>query len=101
MDFTTILGILGVAAFILIGTVTNNITSSLLNMHAVVVVFGGTLIALLINTPFKYLLSAFTGLKIVFFNKAESAPEKIIPIMVDLAQECRTKGLSALKEADS
>lgn len=100
MDLTTILGVFGLAAFILIGTFTNNISSSLLNMHAVIVVFGCTFIALLINTPLRHLLKAVLEIRIIFFDKIESAPEKIIPVMVNLAQECRTKGLSALKEAD-
>ena len=101
MDFATILGVFGLVGFIVFGIASNGTSSSLLNMHAVTMVFGGTLISLLINTPLKYLVKAITELRIIFFDKDESAPEKIIPIVVDLAQECRTKGLSALKDADT
>ncbi len=101
MDLTTILGIGALVGFAVIGMVTGNIPSSILNMHAVIVVFGGTFIALLINTPSKHLLKAIIEIRVIFFDKTVANPEKIIPTMVELAQECRTKGLSALKEADS
>ena len=101
MDFATILGLIGLGVFVVFGAADAGISSSLLNMHAVTVVFGGTLIALLINTPLKYLIRAITTLKIIFFNKEESSPEKIIPVIVELAQECRTRGLSAFKDTDA
>ncbi|MCK5584291.1 MAG: hypothetical protein KAI33_10885, partial [Elusimicrobiales bacterium] len=72
MDFATILGVLGLAAFLFAGIVGNGGSSSLLNMHAVVMVLGGTLIALLINTPRKYLIKAISETKIIFFDRAES-----------------------------
>lgn len=101
MDFATIIGIIAFAALITIGVQTGQLESSLLNMHAVFVVMGGGTVSMLINTPFKYLVKAFTEIYKLMFLDETMDIQRTIPVMVALTEQCRTLGLSALKDADT
>jgi len=101
MDITTVLGIAGAAGLIFAGFAGNQISASLINMHGVVVVMGGTLVATLMSTPLKYIMRAVSGLGWMFRESDEAAPEKLIPVLVNLAEQSRMRGLTALKEADT
>jgi len=100
MDITTILGVAGAAGIIFAGFASGQISASLINLHGVIVVLGGTLVGTLINTPLKYLTRAVTELGYMFRENNADAPEKIIPVLVNLAEQSRMRGLTALKEAD-
>lgn len=100
MDITTIVGFLGAAALILAGVAGNQISASLINMHGVVVVIGGTVIATFINTPLRYITRAVSEFGFIFRNSDEASPEKFVPVLVNLAEQSRMRGLSALKDAD-
>jgi len=100
MDYSTIFGILAFAALLFVGFSTGQITSAFLNLHAVLVVMGGSLVALLINTPFKYLVRAVTELGVLMLSAETAQIKRTIPVMVALAEQCRSTGLSALKDAD-
>jgi len=100
MDFSTVLGVAAFAFLIFVGISSNQLSSSLVNMHGVFVVLGGCTVAMLLNTPVKYLLRAFTELKTLMLDDTNANMQRLIPIMTNLAEECRMKGLSALKEAD-
>lgn len=100
MDFATIMGLIAGVALITVGVVTNQLSASLINSHAVFVVMGGTLTAVMLNTPLRYLIKALTELKIVLFESVHANPQRMIPVMVELAEQCRSRGLSALKDAD-
>ncbi|PKM98908.1 MAG: hypothetical protein CVU79_01265 [Elusimicrobia bacterium HGW-Elusimicrobia-3] len=100
MDITTIIGFLGAVGLISAGVAGEQISASLINMHGVVVVLGGTLVATLINTPLKFIRGAISELGLIFRENDEVAPDRIIPVIVALAEQSRMRGLSALKEAD-
>jgi len=100
MDITTIVGMAGAAALIFAGFAGNQISASLINMHGVVVVLGGTLVATLLNTPLNHMTRAISELGCFFRENGESSPEKLIPVLVNLAEQCRMRGLTVLKEAD-
>jgi chemotaxis protein MotA len=100
MDFSTILGL---AAFVLLifgGIQTKQLSSSLVNLHGVYVVIGGCFVAMLINTPMKYLIRALTELRSLMLEDETADMHTLIPVMTGLAEQCRIKGLSALKDAD-
>ncbi|MDA8131871.1 MAG: MotA/TolQ/ExbB proton channel family protein [Elusimicrobia bacterium] len=101
MDITTLLGFCGAAGLILAGVAGNQISASLINMHGVVVVLGGTVVATLINTPLKFVVRAVRELGLIFREKDEASPEKLIPVIVSLAEQSRMRGLAALKEAST
>lgn len=100
MDYSTLLGIIAFAALVFVGFSTGQITSSLVNMHGVFVVMGGSLVAMLINTPFKYLKKAVTELRFLMFSDDNAEIQRAVPALVALAEQCRSTGLSALKNAD-
>jgi chemotaxis protein MotA len=100
MDITTILGLAGAVLLILAGVAGHQISASLVNIHGVVVVIGGTMVATLINTPFKYVSRALVELGWIFKEGDEASLEKIIPPLVALAEQSRLRGFTALKEAD-
>lgn len=100
MDITTILGVAGAAGLLFAGFAGNQLSASLINLHGIVVVIGGTAVATLINTPLKYLTRAFYELGLIFRESDETSPEKLIPALVSLAEQSRMRGLAALKEAD-
>lgn len=100
MDLTTIFGVGGAAALLFAGVAGEQISASLINMHGVVVVLGGTLAATLINTPLKFMVRAVTEFGAIFREKEETSLGKLVPAIVSLAEQARTRGLVALKEAD-
>ena len=100
MDFSTIFGVVAFVGLISLGVATKQLSLSLVNLHGVFVVLGGCFVAMLINTPLKYLIKALMKLKTLMLDDDSANIEKVIPVMVGLAEQCRMKGLSALKDAD-
>jgi chemotaxis protein MotA len=100
MDFSTVLGLLSLVVLVFAGVQTNQLSASLVNLHGVVVVLGGSLVAMFLNTPFKYLVKALTELRVMLVDSDASNMQKIVPVVTTLAEQCRMKGLSALKDAD-
>lgn len=100
MDFSTILGVIAFFALIGVGVATGQISGSLVNIHGVFVVIGGTSVAMLINTPFKYLVKAVTELRLLMLSDETTEIKNTVPVMVALAEQCRLRGLSALKDVD-
>jgi chemotaxis protein MotA len=100
MDFSTILGLAAFGILIFVGVETKQLSASLVNVHGVVVVLGGCIVAMLLNTPFKYLIKALVELKSMLVESDASNIQRIIPVITSLAEQCRMKGLSALKDTD-
>ena len=100
MDFSTVLGILAFAGLLFLGISENQITSSLVNPHGVFVVLGGVFVAMLINTPLKYLIKSVTEMKTLMFEDETAQFHKSLAALVALAEQCRMRGLSALKDTD-
>jgi chemotaxis protein MotA len=100
MDITTVLGVVGTFFLIGVGIWKRELTGIFLNLHGVLVVIGGTLIATLLNTPSHYMRGALGAVLGLFVEPRFSKPAEIIPVMVQLSQQARTRGLSALGEVD-
>jgi len=101
MDFTTLGGVAAFAVLIFVGIMTKQLSGSLLNLHGLLVVAGGTLVAMLVNTPRRYLSKALSEVFYIFKEGAESDLGRMVPVLVALAEQCRMRGLSAMKDADS
>ena len=67
------------------------LSSSMVNLHAVFVVLGGCIVAILINTPLRYLIKAFTELKPLLFYDNTAGMQKVIPVITGLAEQCRMR----------
>ena len=100
MDLSTILGLVAFVVLIFAGIETKQLTSSLVNIHGLFVVLGGSFVAMLLNTPLTYLIKALTELKALLLDDDTAAMNRLVPIITNLAEQCRLKGLTALKEAD-
>lgn len=100
MDYNTVLGITGFVGLMIVGVSTGQVNSSLLNIHGVFVVLGGSFVAILINSPFTHTVKAFTELRFLMFSDETAEIKRTVPVMVALAGQCRERGLSALKDAD-
>ncbi|OIO04308.1 MAG: hypothetical protein AUJ51_02130 [Elusimicrobia bacterium CG1_02_56_21] len=100
MDFGTVFGVIAFVALIFTGIATNQITSSLFNMHGVFVVLGGVSVAMLLSSPLDYLVKAVTELKSLMLDDEAAHLKKTLPVLVAVAEQCRMKGLSALKDVD-
>ncbi|MBI4351868.1 MAG: MotA/TolQ/ExbB proton channel family protein [Elusimicrobia bacterium] len=100
MDLSTIAGLLAFGLLVFGGVATRQLSASLLNLHGVFVVLGGCFVAMLINTPLRYLVKALTELKTLMLTDENADMRKVIPVLTGLAEQCRLKGLSAFKDAD-
>ena len=100
MDMGTVLGFVVTALVIGGGVYKGELSSSLINLHAVLVVMGGGLAAMLFNTPLKYMKKAVLELRYIMFVDETPNIKNVIPVMVKLAEDCRARGLIALKDSD-
>jgi chemotaxis protein MotA len=83
-----------------LGIYTRQFSDALFNFHGVYIVMGGTFIAMLVNSPARYLAGAVRELGHLFSEGEAADPERVIRPIVELAEQCRMRGMSALKEAD-
>lgn len=98
MDLATIIGLLlGVGALLMSMVIEGVPLTSLINMSAMVLVFGGSFGASMIGFPLKHVLSAVSIAKNAFINKAED-PRDVIKQMVDFTRKARREGILVLEE---
>lgn len=98
MDLIAILGlIIGLASVIVGNLVEGGATGHLVQFAAAVIVFGGTLGAVLLSFSYKDLKLALGSLKLIFINKKISHEETINTIL-ELLVIARKRGLMALQE---
>lgn len=101
MDLTTVLGIIGAVVLLWQGTVSGEINATLLNWHGLVVVLGGTGVALLLNTPGRYIVEAAKAVLTLIVTSPYKRPEDTIKIMVTVAEQAQGRGLAALRDVDT
>ncbi len=97
MDLSTIGGVGGALALIVIGVMTGEVSAIFLNFHGITIVFGGTFVAMLINTPLAYVAQAVRSTIDLFKSDPYGAPEKLIPEIVRLAEQVQGQGMTALR----
>jgi len=102
MDKSTFAGILVALGGIFLGlTLEGGKVAQILQPTAAMIVFGGTLGAVMIQFPLPVVLEAFKRLSSVFFNKAKDPHERISEI-VSYANKARRGGIVSLdKEIDA
>ncbi|MBM7646992.1 chemotaxis protein MotA [Scopulibacillus daqui] len=97
MDFATVIGfIVGIASLILGFLLEGGSIGSLFQMTAVLIVFGGTIGAVIISFPFGALKKIPFILKYAFFDKS-SQPNEVIEQLTEMANISRREGLLALE----
>jgi len=98
MDFMTIIGLLGAISSLYYVMQTGGVTDLLLNREAFILVFGGTFFCILISYPWRLLKKLPMGVLMMLFPPKTYDPERLIPIIVGLADKAKRDGISSLQE---
>ncbi len=99
MDLTTIGGIVLAIGGILGGQILEGgHVGSLMQGTAAIIVFGGTIGAVMVATPMGDLKTGMGLLKMVFLNIKGDDPEKIIKELIEAAQIARKESILALEK---
>src|SRR5215467_10728514 len=99
MDWMTPIGYLiglGSVGYVLIQ---GNSVGLILNMHAILLVFGGTFGATLISYPSNVIFMATLAIRIFFFPGSRPDTNAVIRMLVSLADMAKLQGLESI-EAD-
>ncbi len=97
MDITTILGLLGGVAFIVIAIMNGGDIMTFYDLQSILIVLGGTLSAVVASFPFSLLKNTIKHPAKLISNKAFRV-EPMIDQVVEFAQLARKNGLLALEE---
>src|SRR5258708_11899997 len=96
MDIGTIVGILLAGGAILLGLfMEGGKIGQILQPTAALIVFGGTLGAILVQFPFKIVINAFASLVSILFEP-KNDPLGIIQEIVTIAYKARKEGIVSL-----
>jgi len=97
MDITTLIGIVSGVSLVLIAIFLGGGLAIFINIVSMMITFGGTLGATLINFPFSRVIGMASVVKNAFFYK-EVSPDEIIRQLVNCAITARRDGVLALEE---
>ena len=97
MDITTLIGLIIGFIFIIGGIVTSGDFLNFLDFPSFLIVFGGTISAIIISTPWENLKESLVMLKIVF-KKDDAKNEKTIEDIIVLANLVRKEGLLQVEQ---
>ena len=96
MDLATLVGLIGAFAIVISAMAMGGSVLIFVNMPSMLVVFGGTLFAILMKYPMSQFLAAFTVAG-KSFKFSLTPPEEIIIEVVDIADAARKGGLLSLE----
>ncbi len=96
MDIATVVGIIAGLGLIVIAILMGGSLGMFINIPSIVIVFGGTISATLINFPLKDVLSVLGPVRNAFFHK-EVDPGDLIGKIVEFATIARREGILALE----
>lgn len=96
MDIATLVGIIAAALLIIISVLTGPGVAFFFSLSSVMIVFGGTVGATLVNFPLKEVLAVITVAKNAFLAKDESAQDTI-ETLVQVAEKARREGILAIE----
>jgi chemotaxis protein MotA len=96
LDIATIIGIISAFGLVIGAIIIGSPITLFIDIPSVLIVFGGTIGATLINYPLKELLGVIKVASQAFFHKMRSAAE-LIPILVEAARKARVEGVLSLE----
>ncbi len=96
MGISTIIGIIGGVACIIIGILLNGSIMNFVEPSSLFITVGGTICALVISYPVPQLLNTVKGVQLAFKGQPDDPGEKI-QLIIDLANTARKEGLLALE----
>ncbi len=92
MNWTFLAGAVLAVVLVFTSFVTSEGSRALFNVHGVIVVLGGTLIAMLISYPMLQILSTLKGAVSLFLRVRQPAAEEVVAEMSRLARRAQTEG---------
>lgn len=101
MDITTVFGILALSGLITAAIATGQLTRVFLNFHGIGLVGGGSLIALLLNTPWEYFRDAVKAVPSMLSNHKDTEPGTVLPALIQISQAVHSQGFNALRSVDA
>lgn len=101
MDFSSIVGLGGIFALVAVGAATGEISGTFLNVHGLIIVFGGTACAMLINTPIVYVRETFTAILSLVRSSSHGNAEDLIPEITRMAEQVQQGGMGVLRNVDA
>jgi chemotaxis protein MotA len=100
MDTTSLIGIGAFLALIGTGAATGQLPSMFLNTHALIIVLGGSLSAVLISTPSREFVDALRSAASILRDGRYPDGKTTVAQIVALAQQVQTRGVAAFREVD-
>jgi chemotaxis protein MotA len=98
MDFMTVIGFFGGIGAVYYVMHSGGIAGLLLNGEAAVLVFAGTFCSMLISYPLRLIKKVPSAIAIVLFPPKTYAPERIIPILVNLSEKSKKEGIASMQD---
>lgn len=100
MDLASLFGVIAGIVLIVSAIMLGGNAGVFINIPGVMIVFGGTIAAILLTFPFRDVISAFKAAYYVFSEKKVD-PNMVVSTMVDLSNLSRRKGLVELSRVKS
>ncbi|OGR78646.1 MAG: hypothetical protein A2X32_05195 [Elusimicrobia bacterium GWC2_64_44] len=101
MDIMTLIGFLLGAAVVAWGAVSSGVGDKLFNAHGMIIVLGGTLAAIFINTSYKRFLAGLRALADTFASPKIPSVEEAVRTLVGMAETAQKQGgIMALTSTD-
>jgi len=99
MDFTLLIGIIvGFGSIIGGFLLEDGVLKSLMLESPALIVFGGTIGAVISSYPLADIVKAFKALAYTFSKKSKGDPQAVITAITEISDKCRRSGLLALEE---
>lgn len=100
MDITSVVGLGTLLTLVVWGAVSGELPAFFINAHGLVIVFGGTAAAMLLNTPTDDLKRAVFSLRVFWRGEHYPPPRSVVTTVTALAEQVHKRGAAALQEAD-
>ncbi len=101
MDITTVVGFLLLVGLVAAGVRTGQLPAFFLNVHGLGIVLGGSVSALIFNTPMKELMMALRATAAIWSRDIFADETTIIEPAVALAEQVRKRGAAAWRDVDA
>ncbi len=101
MDLMTIVGFVLGAAVVAWGVLSSGIGDKLLDPHGIVIVLGGTLAAVVINTSYRRFVAGLKALLDIFYAPKVPSVDEAVRVLVGMADTAQKQGgIMALSNTD-
>lgn len=100
LDLTTAAGVFGALVLLLIGCLSGEVSSVFLNAQGLLIVLGGTLCAMMLNTPLRYVRETFFESLRLLRRDPYGDPADMVPLLTRLSEQVQARGLGALRDVD-